>query len=101
MDCHKYPSRLSTIRKREKSAFRTNSSTICGQRWVVFTSVDYDYDLGLFPTNLLHTVVHISVGILGIAIATSLGGAIVFNQKFARLYSDCVDGSISIYTYPI
>nr|WP_254722071.1 hypothetical protein [Kovacikia minuta] len=46
-------------------------------------------------------MVHISVGILGIAIATSLGGAIVFNQKFARLYSDCVDGSISIYTYPI
>lgn len=46
----------------------------------------YGYVLGLFPTNFLHNAVHIVVGILGIAAATSLGGAIAYNQGFAVAY---------------
>ena len=46
----------------------------------------YGYVLGLFPTNFLHNAVHIAVGILGIAAATSLSGSIVYNQGFAIAY---------------
>jgi hypothetical protein len=47
----------------------------------------YGNVLGLFPTNYLHNAVHIVVGILGIAAATSLSGALVFNQGFAIVYT--------------
>ncbi|MBD2019660.1 DUF4383 domain-containing protein [Leptolyngbya sp. FACHB-36] len=47
----------------------------------------YGYVLGLFPTNFLHNAVHIVVGILGIAAATSLSGSIVYNQIFAITYA--------------
>ena len=43
--------------------------------------------LGLFPTNYLHNAVHIVVGILGIASATSFTGAMVFNRGFAIVYT--------------
>jgi hypothetical protein len=46
----------------------------------------YGYVLGLFPTNFLHNAIHIAVGILGIAAASSLSGAIVFNRLFAIMY---------------
>ncbi|MDX2229869.1 MAG: DUF4383 domain-containing protein [Leptolyngbyaceae cyanobacterium bins.349] len=46
----------------------------------------YGYVLGLFPTNFLHNAVHIAVGVLGIAAATSLTGAIAFHQGFAVAY---------------
>jgi len=46
----------------------------------------YGYVLGLFPTNFLHNAVHIVVGVLGIAAATSLGGAIAYNQGFTVAY---------------
>lgn len=36
----------------------------------------FGYILGLFPTNLLHNIVRIIVGSLGIAAYTSLGGAV-------------------------
>lgn len=32
----------------------------------------YGYVFGLFPTNLLHNAIHIAVGVLGIASASSL-----------------------------
>jgi hypothetical protein len=47
----------------------------------------YGNVLGLFPTNYLHNAVHIVVGILGIAAATSFSGALVFNQGFAIAYA--------------
>jgi Domain of unknown function (DUF4383) len=47
----------------------------------------YGSVFGLFPTNLLHNAVHIAVGILGIAAASSFSGARVFNQGFAIMYA--------------
>jgi hypothetical protein len=46
----------------------------------------YGNVLGLFPTNYLHNAVHIVVGILGIAAATSLGGSLTYNRIFAISY---------------
>ncbi len=46
----------------------------------------YGNVLGLFPTNYLHNAVHIVVGLLGIAAATSFGGALAYNQLFAISY---------------
>ena len=47
----------------------------------------YGYVLGLFPTNFLHNAVHIVVGILGLAAATSYGGSLVFNRGYAIVYA--------------
>lgn len=47
----------------------------------------YGLLFGLFPTNFLHNAVHIVVGILGIAAATSFSGSLVFNQGFAVMYA--------------
>lgn len=47
----------------------------------------YGFVLGLFPTNFLHNAVHIVVGVLGIAAATSLSGSIVYNRGFAIAYA--------------
>lgn len=46
----------------------------------------YGYVLGLFPTNHLHNAVHIVVGILGLAAATSFGGSLTYNRLFAISY---------------
>lgn len=46
----------------------------------------YGYLFGLFPTNYLHNAVHLAVGVLGIAAATSLSGSIVYLQGFAIAY---------------
>lgn len=46
----------------------------------------FSYVFGLFPTNLLHNIVHILVGILGIVAYTSLGSARLFNRGFAIAY---------------
>lgn len=42
---------------------------------------------GLFPTNYLHNAVHIVVGLLGIAAATSFSGSLVYNRLFAVSYT--------------
>lgn len=47
----------------------------------------YGHVFGLFPTNYLHNAVHIVVGILGIAAATSLSGSLVYNRFFAIAYA--------------
>lgn len=47
----------------------------------------YGYLLGLFPTNLLHNLAHLSVGLLGIASYTSLSAARLFNRAFAIVYA--------------
>ncbi|MCU0568868.1 MAG: DUF4383 domain-containing protein [Oculatellaceae cyanobacterium Prado106] len=50
---------------------------------------DYGYGhvFGLFPTNFLHNAVHIVVGLLGLAAATSYGGSLYFNRAFAISYA--------------
>lgn len=52
---------------------------------VVFDD-QYGYLFGLFPVNFLHNVVHIMVGILGIAGYTSFSTARLFNRIFASSY---------------
>lgn len=47
----------------------------------------YGYLFGLFPTNLLHNLVHVAVGIWGITSARDPKGATFFCQAFAILYS--------------
>lgn len=42
---------------------------------------------GLFPTNVIHNIVHIIVGILGIAAYTSFSNALLFNRGFAIAYA--------------
>lgn len=46
----------------------------------------FGYLLGLFPINLMHNLVHLAVGIFGIAASTTLGGARLFNRFFAISY---------------
>ncbi len=46
----------------------------------------FGYLFGLFPTNLLHNIVHVVVGSLGIVASTSTGGARFFNRGFAIAY---------------
>lgn len=52
----------------------------------LFFDDGYGYVLGLFPTNFVHNAVHIVVGILGIAAATSFGGSLTYNRLFAVSY---------------
>lgn len=47
----------------------------------------YGHVFGLFPTNFLHNAIHIVVGVLGIAAATSFSGALVYNRGFAVAYT--------------
>ncbi|MCA1991942.1 MAG: DUF4383 domain-containing protein [Coleofasciculus sp. S288] len=46
----------------------------------------FGYLFGLFPTNLLHNLVHCAVGLLGIGSYTSLSSARLFNRGFAIAY---------------
>ncbi len=46
----------------------------------------FGYLFGLFPTNLLHNIVHVIVGCLGIVAYTTSGGARYFNRSFAIAY---------------
>jgi Domain of unknown function (DUF4383) len=51
------------------------------------SSYGYGNLFRIFPTNYLHNAIHIVVGTLGIASATSLGGALTFNRGFALTYA--------------
>jgi hypothetical protein len=46
----------------------------------------YGYLLGLFPINVLHNVVHLLVGILGIVASVSLGSARLYSGVLAIFY---------------
>ena len=50
-----------------------------------FTS-GYGYLLGLFPINVLHNVVHLLVGLLGIVASVSLGSARLYSGVLALFY---------------
>ena len=54
------------------------------------SSNGYGHLFGLFPTNYVHNAVHIVVGLLGVAAATSFSGALVYNQGFAVIYTAIV-----------
>lgn len=47
----------------------------------------FGYLFGLFPTNLMHNLVHCAVGLLGIAAYTSPSSTRLFNQSFAIAYA--------------
>lgn len=49
-------------------------------------STGFGYVFGLFPTNIVHNIVHLAVGFLGIASFMSVTGARVFNRAFAISY---------------
>jgi hypothetical protein len=46
----------------------------------------YGYLMGLFPVNLLHNFVHLSVGVLGILASSSLGSSRLFSGVLALFY---------------
>lgn len=46
----------------------------------------FGYLFGLFPINLLHNLLHLSVGLFGIAASSTIGGARLFNRFFAISY---------------
>ena len=46
----------------------------------------FGYLFGLFPTNVMHNLVHLSVGLLGIAASSNARGARLFNRFFAISY---------------
>ena len=43
--------------------------------------------LGLFPVNVLHTIVHLLIGIWGLAAARSLRGSVVYARALAVIYA--------------
>jgi hypothetical protein len=47
----------------------------------------YGYLFGLFPTNLIHNLVHVAVGIWGLLSARSPKVSLFYCQAFAILYS--------------
>lgn len=46
----------------------------------------YGHELGLFPINVLHNIVHILFGIWGLAASSSLGGARGYARGVAIIY---------------
>lgn len=46
----------------------------------------YGYLLGLFPVNVLHNIVHLLVGVLGLAASSSLGSARLYSGMLAIFY---------------
>ena len=46
----------------------------------------FGYVFGLFPTNLVHNLVHLAVGVLGIVSYSSLSNSRLFNRGFAVAY---------------
>lgn len=51
----------------------------------IYTS-GFGYLFGIFPTNALHNLVHLVVGLFGLAASTSIGGARTYNRVFAVAY---------------
>jgi hypothetical protein len=47
----------------------------------------YGHELGMFPINLLHNIVHIIFGVWGLAASRSLGGARTYARVVAVIYA--------------
>lgn len=46
----------------------------------------YGRMFGLFPVNLLHTLVHLAIGVWGLAAARTTGGSIFYARGLAVIY---------------
>jgi Domain of unknown function (DUF4383) len=46
----------------------------------------HGYLFGLFPVNILHTLVHLALGIWGLFAARSLGAAVTYARSLAIIY---------------
>jgi hypothetical protein len=46
----------------------------------------HGYLLGMFPINILHNIVHLLIGVWGLAASRSIGGARLFAQVLAVFY---------------
>lgn len=53
----------------------------------LLVSTGYGYLFGLFPTNLVHNLVHLAVGFWGVTSARDSKPALLYCQVFAILYS--------------
>lgn len=49
-------------------------------------AVGFGYLFGLFPTNVVHNLVHLTVGLFGLAASVDSAKARFYNQSFAILY---------------
>jgi hypothetical protein len=47
----------------------------------------FGHELGLFPVNTVHNVIHIAFGLWGLAVSRSLGGAITYARAVAIIYA--------------
>jgi len=47
----------------------------------------FGYELGMFPVNVLHSIVHLLFGLWGILAARSLGGARTYFRAVAVIYA--------------
>lgn len=50
-------------------------------------ALGYGYLFGLFPNNFFHNIVHLAVGLLGIASYFSLSSVRIFNRSFTVAYA--------------
>src|SRR5574338_25207 len=66
-------------------AFVTEPTVTPDTAGLGFTS-GYGYLLGLFPINLLHNVVHLVVGLLGIVASTSLDSSRLYSGVLKTCY---------------
>lgn len=46
----------------------------------------YGYLFGLFPVNVLHTIVHLLIGIWGLIAAKSIGASVMYARSLAIIY---------------
>ncbi|TMJ13596.1 MAG: DUF4383 domain-containing protein [Alphaproteobacteria bacterium] len=46
----------------------------------------FGYELGLFPVNILHNIVHLLFGVWGLLASRSLGGARLYFRSVAIIY---------------
>jgi len=47
----------------------------------------FGHELGLFPVNTIHNIIHIVFGLWGLAASRSLGGAITYARAVAIIYT--------------
>jgi len=46
----------------------------------------HGYLLGLFPVNVLHTIVHLLIGVWGLVAAKSFGASVMYGRSLAVIY---------------
>ncbi|HEY0845067.1 MAG TPA: DUF4383 domain-containing protein [Noviherbaspirillum sp.] len=46
----------------------------------------HGYLLGLFPVNVVHTLVHLAIGVWGLIASKSIGAAVMYGRSLAVIY---------------